>query len=214
MEGPQVLLAHSVKDLKPLYAAAKLVILPILDGAGSAIKTIEAMAFAKPVVATSFAMRGVDRSSEDYPVHDDWLEFGDRVLELLASPEKRLAAAQAAFRLSLVNGNDGGYVHRLGRAIAATLGRPEAVSAAPLKAPTTAAPSGLVEWDDRSAASTACVRITSRAAISDRPNRDAYRDAPLDPGAAEQLFEIAFETFDLDWKPRPRRSAKATSAMS
>jgi glycosyltransferase involved in cell wall biosynthesis len=209
LEGPQVLLAHSVKDLKPLYAAAKLVILPILDGAGSAIKTIEAMAFAKPVVATSFAMRGVDRSSEPYPVHDDWLEFGDRVLELLASPEKRLAASQAAFRLSLVNGNDGGYVHRLGRAIAATLGRPEAVSAAPPKAPTTAAPSGLVEWDDTIRRFNGlCADYLSRGYFT-AANRDAYRDAPLDPGAAEQLFEIAFETFDSDWKPRSERSAKA-----
>jgi len=210
VEGPQVLLAHRVKDLEPLYAAARIVILPILDGAGSAIKSIEALARAKPVVATSFAMRGVDRSSEDCPVHDDWDDFGDRILELLASPEKRLAAAQASFRLSLVNGNDGGYVRRLGRAVAATLGQREAAVAAPLKPPgAAAAPLRLIEWSQSIRSFNAlCADYLLRGYLAPG-DLAAYRDGPLQPEDAKELFNAAFATLDSSARRAPDNDPKA-----
>ena len=189
VEGPQVLLAHRVKSLEPLYAAAKVVIVPIFDGAGSAIKTIEALARAKPVVATSFAMRGVDRSSEPFPIYDDWSDFGDRILELLASPQKRLAAAQASHRLSLVNGNDGGYVRRLSRAIAATLGQRDPAGAAPIKPQEpTAAPVRLVEWSEPIRYFNAlCSDYVLRGYLA--PGQvAAYRDSPLDAEDEQAAF--------------------------
>jgi glycosyltransferase involved in cell wall biosynthesis len=48
-----------VLDLKPLYRKAKVVILPVTRGTGTAIKTLEAIHFGKAVVGTRPAFRGL-----------------------------------------------------------------------------------------------------------------------------------------------------------
>ena len=75
-------------DLAPLYAAAKVVILPITEGAGSPVKTYEAIAYRRPIVATRQALRafagtvgGIDTPDES--------GFADRILELINDEDLR-----------------------------------------------------------------------------------------------------------------------------
>ena len=52
-------LTGKAENLRPLYAMARGVILPMTTGAGVNIKSIEAFCYGKPVVATSLALRGL-----------------------------------------------------------------------------------------------------------------------------------------------------------
>ena len=47
-----------VPDLTPYYQLARCVVLPVLEGQGIAIKTVEALSYGKPVVAMPLAYRG------------------------------------------------------------------------------------------------------------------------------------------------------------
>lgn len=148
LEGPQILLAHRLKDLTPLYAATRTVILPIFDGAGGAVKASEALAFDKPVVATTFALRGIEKAGASLRTHDDWASFGDRILELLNDPAQRLAATRASLALSAATNNTQLYRQRLGRVVEAALGGSQRlpIPTADIR-PETVEVSELVEWD-------------------------------------------------------------------
>jgi len=49
-----------VPDLAPLYEAADCVLVPLIEGAGSPLKFVEALAYGAAVVATPLAARGLD----------------------------------------------------------------------------------------------------------------------------------------------------------
>ncbi|MCC6670876.1 MAG: glycosyltransferase [Planctomycetes bacterium] len=51
--------AGRVADLRPHYAAARCVYLPIRSGGGTRIKAIEALAYGRPVLATAVAVEGL-----------------------------------------------------------------------------------------------------------------------------------------------------------
>ena len=146
LEGPQILLAHRLKDLAPLYAAARLVILPIFDGAGGAVKASEAIAFGKPVVATTFALRGMVGAGAQLGTYDDWGSFGDRILQLLNQPEERLAAARASLAVSRANNNVGLYRARLAHVVNTALGHAAVDGQQAGQAELAPAAAGLVEW--------------------------------------------------------------------
>jgi glycosyltransferase involved in cell wall biosynthesis len=86
-----------VRSVAPHYAAAKVVALPIVAGAGIAIKTLEAMAAGKAIVATPLAFRGLP--------HDAFLGgllaeaepagFADAIARLISEPAALEAAEQA-----------------------------------------------------------------------------------------------------------------------
>lgn len=77
-------------DLSPLYSAARTVVLPILDGAGSPVKTIEAIIQCVPAVATRHAMRGIDPTLWDgVSVVDDPEDFARSLLKLLSDSHLR-----------------------------------------------------------------------------------------------------------------------------
>jgi glycosyltransferase involved in cell wall biosynthesis len=96
----QVFIAGVVENLRPLYAATRLVILPIKMGAGFNIKTIEALTISKPVVATSVAMRGIEFNTNEFPVFDDPKAYAEGILALLAQPQARLKQAKRGFEIS------------------------------------------------------------------------------------------------------------------
>jgi glycosyltransferase involved in cell wall biosynthesis len=84
-DGRPVEIIESPLDLTPHYEAADVVIAPIRIGHGSKIKVLEAMGYAKPLVATTAAVRG----------HD----VQDGVHALVADePEEFAAAIDRAFR--------------------------------------------------------------------------------------------------------------------
>lgn len=81
-----------VDDLDAVYRRSKVVIVPIFNGAGISIKTLEALSRGKPVVSTPVGARGLVESDESMIkicFQSDPEELARRVLELVQSSERR-----------------------------------------------------------------------------------------------------------------------------
>lgn len=92
LERPgRVTVAGDVPDVTAWYAASRVALAPLPDGAGTSIKVIEALAHGLPVVATSLGARGlggaVDRGL--VTVTDDAGEMAAACRELLHDPARR-----------------------------------------------------------------------------------------------------------------------------
>jgi glycosyltransferase involved in cell wall biosynthesis len=73
-----------VDDIKSLIASCAVSIAPLLDGGGTRLKILEAMALGTPVVSTSKGAEGLDiANSEDILLADDPADFADWVIRLL-----------------------------------------------------------------------------------------------------------------------------------
>ena len=73
-----------VEDLEELYAKTKIVCTPILTGAGTRVKIIEAAAYGKPIVSTSLGAEGLDlRDGLELFVKDDPDRIVEACLQLL-----------------------------------------------------------------------------------------------------------------------------------
>lgn len=96
---PNIFVAGSLESLKPIYAATRVVILPIKMGAGFNIKAIEALSMGKPVVATSMALRGLEFDPENFQCFDEPEDYAARILELLENEETRLEQAKQGYGL-------------------------------------------------------------------------------------------------------------------
>ena len=86
-------------NIGELYSAAKVVIIPILEGSGFSIKTMEAMAFGKPIVTTPKGARGMNIDANPFMIVDmkkNPESFAAAILNLLDSPEKRKTLGQIA----------------------------------------------------------------------------------------------------------------------
>lgn len=99
-QHPRVYWTGKVGTLRPLYAAAKVVVLPITDGAGFNMKTMQALGMGKPVVTTSLALRGIGSDAAHIAPCDDPEEFAQRTLELVRSPAARAQAIAASLAAS------------------------------------------------------------------------------------------------------------------
>ncbi|HUY35698.1 MAG TPA: glycosyltransferase [Pirellulales bacterium] len=64
LADPAVDLLGRVDDLDALYRKSKIVIVPLFQGAGVSIKTLEALGHGKPVVSTPVGMRGLHDSRD------------------------------------------------------------------------------------------------------------------------------------------------------
>lgn len=99
---PRVEVAGFVDDLASAYQQADCVIVPLRTGAGSPLKFVEALAYRVPVVATSFAARGLEViAGKHYLQGDDAPSLAARILEVMrdggepiASEGRRLAQAE------------------------------------------------------------------------------------------------------------------------
>lgn len=76
------------------YASAEIVIAPLLNGTGVNIKVLEALAWGKPIVATSIALRGIHGAADLLGAYDDPEDFARRVLALSERPALRREAAR------------------------------------------------------------------------------------------------------------------------
>lgn len=95
---PAVIVTGRVDDVRPYVAHARLVVAPLRIARGIQNKVLEAMAMAKPVVATSAAMEGIPAGADlQVAVADAADEFAERVLAFLQLP-----AAQASINRSYV----------------------------------------------------------------------------------------------------------------
>jgi len=92
--GPQ-------QSLAAVYADATLVINPVQLGTGLAIKTVEALSYGKPVVATPAGARGLDIDFRGALCLADTPDaFAEQILELLENEGKRSAMARQAIAAS------------------------------------------------------------------------------------------------------------------
>jgi glycosyltransferase involved in cell wall biosynthesis len=93
-----------VDDPGEIYACAKLVLLPTIDGHGLSIKTVEAMASGLPLVATKLALRGMGEEAlriEGVTIAHAPQDFTEAVKRAATqparSPQEREASATRAY---------------------------------------------------------------------------------------------------------------------
>ncbi|WP_177171725.1 glycosyltransferase [Nitrosovibrio tenuis] len=80
----QVSFPGFVKDLDSLYQRAQIVICPILSGAGTRVKIMEAAAYARPVVSTTIGAEGINLvDGKEILLRDTAESFADACVELL-----------------------------------------------------------------------------------------------------------------------------------
>jgi len=84
LEDKSVQVLGFVPDIRPIVQRASVFIAPIRIGSGTKIKVLNAMAQAKPVVATTTAAEGIDVTpGENILIADDPGEFAEKVVYLL-----------------------------------------------------------------------------------------------------------------------------------
>lgn len=98
-----IVLTGFVDSLDAVYRNARVAIAPILAGAGVKNKTMEALQFGVPVVATAVGAEGLFREVDDaLDVTDDPAEFAERIIRLscedAAWMERRAAIERAVAR--------------------------------------------------------------------------------------------------------------------
>ncbi len=98
---PGVIVTGAVEDVKAWLAAADVVVAPLRLARGIQNKVLEAMAMARPVVASPAAAEGIDAvAGRDLLVADGPAAEADAVLGLLATPMRaRLIGAAARKRM-------------------------------------------------------------------------------------------------------------------
>ena len=85
-----VVVTGYVKDLRPYFSRAWVVVAPLKNNFGVKVRVLQAMAMGKPVVSTSMVTSGIDVSAgENIILADDPREFAERVIELLNNGELR-----------------------------------------------------------------------------------------------------------------------------
>jgi glycosyltransferase involved in cell wall biosynthesis len=117
-----------VDDLPHELHEAQVVVAPLLDGGGTKIKVLEAMAAARPVVATSIAAESIP-SSSGLSVTDSWTSFADHVAGFLGDPDRRLEAGQANREAVATFAWPAVWAHAI-REVNALLGHPTRVDSA------------------------------------------------------------------------------------
>lgn len=100
---PGVEFTGFVSDLRGLYARTRVVCAPILSGAGTRVKIIEAAMYGKPTVATRIGAEGLEfRDGHELLLRDDPRSFAKACVELLTNDSLcerlGLAAHEAAVR--------------------------------------------------------------------------------------------------------------------
>ena len=83
--------------LSALIWGARAMIVPIVSGGGSNLKTAEAIASFRPVIATSFACRGYEfaRSLQSFFVRDDPADFSAAVDRILSEDLQDVACSES-----------------------------------------------------------------------------------------------------------------------
>jgi len=99
-KDPSIAIQADVPDVRPFIAQADLVIVPLRVGGGTRIKIYEAMAMARPVVATVVGAEGLPvRDGEHIALADSAQEFAAQVNTLLENPARKHGLARAGFQL-------------------------------------------------------------------------------------------------------------------
>lgn len=97
VDDPAIRYSGWIDDLDQIYREASVVINPTVAGTGLKIKSVQALAHGKPLVAWTNGIEGLDFSGEP-PFREchSWKEFAEAVVSLLRSEPKRSALASRA----------------------------------------------------------------------------------------------------------------------
>lgn len=97
--GPLVTVTGTVDDVRPYLCRATAAVVPLVYGAGSQFKVLEAMACNTPVVATPRAVSALaTESGRDVLVAEDPVAFARLVVDLLKNPEAQRLIGEAGRR--------------------------------------------------------------------------------------------------------------------
>jgi glycosyltransferase involved in cell wall biosynthesis len=96
---PGVEVTGLVDDVRPFLARATLVVCPLVSGSGIKNKVLEALAMARPVLATPLAVEGIDVVPGRDAAVVERAALGAEVVRLLGSPGARYELALAGRRL-------------------------------------------------------------------------------------------------------------------
>ncbi|HSF81090.1 MAG TPA: glycosyltransferase [Anaerolineales bacterium] len=87
-DNPAITVTGTVPDLRPYLRRATLGVVPLVYGAGSQLKLLEAMACGTPVVATPRAVKALSiEPGRDLMVAEEPAEFAERMLEIFHQPD-------------------------------------------------------------------------------------------------------------------------------
>lgn len=90
----------TVPDVRPYFAQAAVVVVPLLVGGGTRIKIFEAMAMGKPVVSTTVGAEGLKvTAGEHLLLADAPQELADAIQSLLGNADRRARLGRAAREL-------------------------------------------------------------------------------------------------------------------
>jgi len=86
-------------DLEPIYRAAAVMAVPLLEGGGTRLKVLEAWALGRPVVSTTVGVRGLGVvPGREALVADEPAAFARALADVLAEPQLALALVEAGRR--------------------------------------------------------------------------------------------------------------------
>lgn len=111
---PGLTVLGHVNVLKDFYESVRVVVVPLLSGTGVSIKTLEAMSFGRPVVATSAGVRGLDlEAGVEVIVEDDPRAFAEAVVRLNHDARLRKQIGEAGARAVRARYSLAGNVEKL-----------------------------------------------------------------------------------------------------
>lgn len=95
----RVIVQGEVPDMRPHYAEAGIVVVPLLGGGGTRLKILEAAACGKAIVSTSVGVEGLElRDGRDLLIADDPKAFADALRRLISDPRLRADLGRQARR--------------------------------------------------------------------------------------------------------------------
>ncbi|MDR3662625.1 MAG: glycosyltransferase [Mycobacterium sp.] len=116
-DSPFVKIHGIVPDLCEHYDQADIVLLPVITGGGVAIKTVEALLYERPIVATRHAMRGLpDKIADTVGFENDPGAFARQIVGLLRSQRMREFQTERVRRAAQLLREEGFY-DRLSKAM-------------------------------------------------------------------------------------------------
>lgn len=166
--------AGLVDSLRPLYAAARVIIAPVISGTGVKIKVIEMLALGKPFVATRESLAGLPDELETLGC-DGATSFARRVSDLLRSRSARVEAAAQASGLATRVSNQRSYLGTVDAPIRAHWGDSWPLLAIPDEAQ--AAPT-LIEFDEEIRAMNQACAVAALVSVEEAVGRLDFTAMP------------------------------------
>lgn len=100
LERDGVQLSVSPPELAPFYAAANFVLAPVRTGGGTSIKSMEALAYRLPLIASNVAARGLDiESGQHFYLADTLDDFVETSMRILNDQTSADAVGERGFEL-------------------------------------------------------------------------------------------------------------------